>query len=33
MGKLVSELSKLFEESKTLEARIKENLKGIGYDL
>jgi type I restriction enzyme M protein len=32
-GKLVSELSTLFEESRTLEDNIKENLKGIGYEL
>ncbi|MDZ4196966.1 MAG: N-6 DNA methylase, partial [Candidatus Izemoplasmatales bacterium] len=31
MLKLTSELAELFEESKSLEAKIKENLKGIGY--
>jgi type I restriction enzyme M protein len=33
MGKLTSELSELLEESKTLEDKIKKNLKGIGYEL
>jgi type I restriction enzyme M protein len=33
MEKLTSELSELFEESKSLEEKIKENLRGIGYDL
>ena len=32
MEKLTSELSELFAESKELEEKIKENLKGIGYD-
>lgn len=33
MYKLTSELSNLFEESKTLEEKIKENLRRIGYEL
>lgn len=33
MGKLTSELSDLFVESKSLEEKIKENLRGIGYEL
>ena len=33
MGKLTAELSKSFEESKTLEEKIKKNLKGLGYGL
>ena len=33
MDKLTSELSELFEESKSLEEKIKNNLRGIGYDL
>jgi type I restriction enzyme M protein len=33
MEKLTSELSELFEESKSLEEKIKENLRGIGYGL
>ncbi len=33
MEKLTSELSELFEESKSLEEKIKEKLRGIGYDL
>lgn len=33
MEKLTSVLSELFEESKTLEQKIKENLRDIGYDL
>ncbi len=33
MEKLTSELSDLFVESKTLEEKIKENLRGIGYEL
>jgi type I restriction enzyme M protein len=33
MEKLTSELSELFEESKSLEEKIKENLRGIGYEL
>ena len=33
MQKLTSELSELFEESKSLEEKIKENLDGIGYEL
>ncbi len=33
MDKLTSELSDLFEESKSLEGKIKENLRGIGYEL
>ena len=33
MDRLTSELSDLFEESKSLEEKIKENLRGIGYDL
>ncbi|MCR1848844.1 type I restriction-modification system subunit M [Paeniclostridium sordellii] len=32
MGSLVKELSELFEESKILEDKIKENLGGIGYE-
>lgn len=31
MEKLTSELSKLFEESKSLEEKIKDSLRGIGY--
>lgn len=33
MDRLTSELSDLFEESKSLEEKIKENLRGIGYEL
>lgn len=33
MERLTSELSDYFEESKSLEEKIKENLRGIGYDL
>lgn len=33
MEELTSELSALFEESKELEEKIKENLKGIGYEI
>jgi type I restriction enzyme M protein len=33
MDKLTTELSDLFEESKSLEEKIKENLRGIGYDV
>jgi len=33
MQRLTSELSKQFKESKELEAKIKENLKKIGYDI
>ena len=33
MDKLINELNELFEESKTLEEEIKENLRSIGYDL
>ena len=33
MEKLTTELSELFEESKSLEEKIKENLRGIGYEL
>lgn len=33
MDRLTSELSDLFEESKSLEEKIKENLWGIGYEL
>jgi type I restriction enzyme M protein len=33
MDRLTSELSDLFEESKSLEDKIKENLRGIGYEL
>jgi type I restriction enzyme M protein len=33
MEKLTLELSELFYESKSLEEKIKENLRGIGYEL
>ncbi len=33
MEKLTSKLSELFEESKSLEEKIKENLRGIGYEV
>jgi type I restriction enzyme M protein len=33
MVKLTTELSELFEESKTLEEKIKKNLMGLGYEL
>jgi type I restriction enzyme M protein len=33
MDRLTNELSNLFEESKSLEDKIKENLRGIGYEL
>jgi type I restriction enzyme M protein len=33
MEKLTSELSELFEESKSLEKKIKENLRGIGNEI
>ncbi|QLY40641.1 SAM-dependent DNA methyltransferase [Hujiaoplasma nucleasis] len=33
MDRLTSELSDLFEESKSLEEKIKENLRGIGYEV
>ena len=33
MKKLTSELAEQFKESKSLEEKIKENLKGIGYEL
>ncbi|MDY0278911.1 MAG: N-6 DNA methylase, partial [Acholeplasma sp.] len=33
MERLTSELSELFNESKTLEEKIKANLRGIGYDI
>ncbi len=33
MNRLTSKLSDLFEESKSLEEKIKENLRGLGYEL
>jgi type I restriction enzyme M protein len=33
MEKLTAQLSELIDESKSLEGKIKENLKGIDYEL